>query len=75
MEVRDLLILAGLLALGVAEALGEPQVNRAIAVETNLYQRHDRACPHVPVAQTRPSDSATLSSQSSSRSLNDLVIE
>jgi hypothetical protein len=46
MSVRDLLIrgllaglIAGVFALGVAEMLGEPQVSRAIAVETQLYQQ------------------------------------
>lgn len=46
MVVRDLLVrgllaglLAGVLAFGVAELLGEPQVNRAIAVETRIDQQ------------------------------------
>jgi len=46
MVVRQLLtrgllsgLLAGVLALGVAELLGEPQVSRAIAFEAQLHQR------------------------------------
>jgi len=50
MVVRDLLT-RGLLALGVAEALGEPQVSRAIAVEAQLYQQAHT--PPDPVIVTR----------------------
>ena len=46
MVVRDLLVrgllvglLAGVVASGVAELLGEPQVNRAIVVETRIDQQ------------------------------------
>ncbi len=46
MVVRDLLVrgllvglLAGVVAFGVAELLGEPQVNRAIVVETRIDQQ------------------------------------
>ncbi|MDQ6613705.1 MAG: CbtA family protein [Actinomycetota bacterium] len=58
MVVRDLLIrgllaglLAGVLALGVAGLLGEPQVSRAIAVETQLYQQQHK--PAEPVIVSR----------------------
>lgn len=50
MVVRDLLtrgllvgLLAGVVAFGVAEALGEPQVSRALAVESQLYLQAHRA--------------------------------
>src|SRR5579864_1782425 len=58
MAVRDLLIrgllvglFAGLVALGVAEVLGEPQVSRAIAVEAQLYRQEHR--PADPVLVSR----------------------
>lgn len=58
MVVRDLLargllagLIAGLLALGVAELLGESQVSRAIAVETRLYQQEGK--PPDPVVVSR----------------------
>jgi MFS family permease len=43
------------LALGVAEVLGEPQVSRAIAVETLLYQQEHK--PADPVIVTRDGQS------------------
>jgi hypothetical protein len=58
MAVRQLLtrgllvgLLAGVVAFGVAEMLGEPQVSRAIAVQTQLYQQEHRAPDPVLVSR------------------------
>ncbi len=58
MVVRDLLVrgllvglLAGVVAFGVADLLGEPQVSRAISVETHLH--HQGGEPPDPVIVSR----------------------
>jgi predicted cobalt transporter CbtA len=59
MVVRDLLVrgmlagvLAGVLALGFAELVGEPQVSRAIAVETRVDQQAGKTPDPVLVSRT-----------------------
>jgi hypothetical protein len=51
-------VLAGLLAFGFARVFGEPQVDRAIALEGTLGHSHDHAAPAAPAMTMAPAASA-----------------